>query len=567
MAPLGSPFNGRIDMARLLAVLVTAAAALAFASPALAATPFTAGSGTGHDLAVGSDGVGHLVWIRADAGEDDVFYCRVPAGGSACDGESIGLEFGDTGAPVPNSFGSAQVFAPVADKVVVLASCTQCGAGGLPDRTYRWASTNNGADFTGPVEIANGMMVDGQSGYLNSGDIALGVEATNFQAANSSVVTSAVFDMGGFGVSADPAVVPGPVASKAVHALHNNSDTIRYAVFNDPALPVTEADLNVQGNWDRLNTLSGPEPDNEETHLSSGGNGVLLSYLSTFGVGDVRVAFRRFDAGTDTFGSPVYVQGSSSVDLNGLDFPHHSQDAGNGIHFVWRTLHDGGRLRYIRSTDGGATFSAPANLALRESFQEPMVEAGMAGTGFAAWRTLGGEIRVVVIDPQPEPESGGGGPGGGGTSGDTSDPTVGGFSAADRTLVPGAGTVFTFTTSEAGQALLTFHKRVKGLKVRQRGRRRCVPRTRARLRRLRRSAGSRAEYRRLVRRRRCKAWKKVGRIRREVLAGQNSIVWDGRVAGRRLSPGLYEARLTVRDAAGNVSSAERLRFRVRRPRR
>jgi hypothetical protein len=555
----------------LAAVAAVSLVALACASPALGATPFTAGSGTGHDLAVGSDGVGHLVWIRVDGGEDDVFYCRVPAGGSACDGESIGLEFADVGAPVPNSFGSAQVFAPAANKVVVVASCTQCGAGGLPDRTYRWVSINNGVDFTGPFEIGNGLMVDGQAGYLNAGDITLGVEATNFQAADPVVVTSAVFDMGGFGVSADPAVVPGPTASKAVHAINNNSDTVRYAVFNDPGLlPVTEDELNLQANWDRLNTLSGAEPDNEETHLSTGGNGVLLSYLSTFSVGDVRVAFRRLDSGTDTFGSPVYVQGSSSVDLNGLDFPNHSQDAGNRIHFVWRTLHDGGRLRYIRSDDGGATFSAPANLALRESFQDPLVEAGAAGTGFAAWRTTGSDIRIVPIDPLPEPASGGGpgggGPGGGGSGSDTADPAVSGFGAGDSTLFPGRGTTFTFNSSEAGRAVLSFHKRVKGLKVRQRGRRRCVPRTRARLRRLRRSSGSPAAYRRALRRRRCKTWKKVGEIRRDVVAGRNEIVWNGRVAGRRLSPGLYQARLRITDAAGNVSRTESLRFRVRRRR-
>jgi hypothetical protein len=560
-------------MTRTLAVVAAVSiAALAGAAPALGATPFTAGSGTGHDLAVGSDGVGHLVWIRVDGGEDDVFYCRVPVGGSACDGESIGLEFGDGGAPVPDSFGTAQVFAPAANKVVVVASCTQCGAVvGTTDRTYRWASINNGVDFTGPVEIGNGLMVSGQAGYLNTGDITLGVDATNFQAADSAILTSAVFDMGAFPVSADPTVVPGPVASKAVHALNNNSGTVRYAVFNDPAAPpVTEAELNVQANWDRLNALSGAEPDNEETHLSSGGNGVLLSYLSRFSTSDVRVAFRRFDSGTDTFGSPTYVQGSNAVDLNGLDFPHQSQDAGNRIHFVWRTLHDGGRLRYIRSDDAGATFTAPANLALRESFLDPLVEAGAAGTGFAAWRTTGSDIRIVPIDPQAEPASGGGpgggGPGGGGAGGDTTDPTVGGFGIGDSTLFPGRGTTFAFNSSEAGRAVLSFHKRVKGLKVRQRGRRRCVPQTRQRLRRLRRAAGSRREYRRLLRQRRCKAWKKVGQIRREVLAGRNEIEWNGRVAGRRLSPGLYQARLRITDGAGNVSSTETLRFRVKRRR-
>jgi hypothetical protein len=556
---------------RIALVLATAAAAaLACASPALGATPFTAGSGTGHDLAVGSDGAAHLVWIRVDGGEDDVFYCRVPAGGTACDSESLGLEFGDVGAPVPNSFGSAQVFAPAANKVVVVASCTQCGAGGIPDRTYRWVSINNGVDFTGPVEVGNDMMVDGQAGYLNTGDITLGVEGTNFLAMDAAAITNSDFDLGDFPVSADPAAVPGPTASEAVHVLTNNSGTVRFAVFNDPALPVTEADLNTPGNWNDLNSLPGAEPDNSDTHLSTGGNGVLLSYLSTIAVGDVRVAFRRLDSATDSFGSPAYVQGANPVDSNGLAFPHHTQDAGNRIHFVWRTLHDGGRLRYIRSDDGGATFSAPANLALRESFQDPMVEAGPAGTGFAAWRTTGGDIRIVPIDPQPEPggSSDPGGPGGPGGSGgtDTTDPTVGGFSAGDRTLVSGAGTTFSFNSSEAGRAVLSFHKRVKGLKVRQRGRRRCVPQTRQRLRRLRRAAGSRREYRRLLRRRSCKAWKKVGEIRREVTAGRNEIVWNGRVAGRRLSPGLYQARLVITDAAGNPSRTERLRFRVRRRR-
>jgi hypothetical protein len=555
-------------MARLIAVLVTAAAALACAAPALGATPFTAGSGTGHDLAVGSDGFGHVVWIQNDGSEDDVAYCRVPPGASACDGESAVLEFADTTAANPDSFGSAQVLTPAPGKVVVVASCTQCGAGTIEDRTYSWVDLDNGASFPGPVEIGQDLMVAGQTGYLNTGDIFLGVEGTRFLAMNASVVTDVDFDIGGFGVSAHPAVVPGPAAGKAVHALTGNASTVRYAVFTDPVLPTTEADLNAPGNWDTLNPLAGAEADNEETHLSSGGNGVLLSYLSTFSATDVRVGLRTFNSGTNSFGPPAYLQGADAIDRNGLDFPHHSQDAGNGIHFVWRTLHDGGRLRYIRSEDGGATFSAPANLALGESFQDPLVEAGAEGTGFAAWRTTGGQIRVVVIDPQPEPPAGGG-PGGGGPGGgaDTSDPTVGGFGASDRTLAPGEGTEFTFTTSEAGQAVLTFHKRVKGLKVRQRGRRRCVPRTRARLRRLRRSAGSRAEYRQLVHRRRCKTWKRVGRIRREVLAGRNVVVWNGRVAGRRLSPGLYQVRLTVRDAAGNVSSAERLRFRVQRRRR
>jgi hypothetical protein len=556
-------------MTRSFTAALAAAAlmALASAAPALGATPFSAGIGTGHDLAVGSDGTGHVVWIRDDGTEDEVPYCRVPAGGSACDGESTVLEFEDTTLANPDSFGTAQVFAPAPNKVVVVASCTQCGtAGGTEDRTYRWTSTDNGVSFTPAVEVGNDLMVAGQTGYLNTGDVVLGVEGGLFLAMGLPGIDSSVFVLGGgFPFVYNPAVVPGPDAQTVVHAL-DDLDAVKYAVFSDPApAGITPEELNAPPNW-TSKLLPAPEGDNSETHLSSGANGVLLSYRY-FVPNNNRIALRRFDAATDTFGAPLYVEGTNSIDNNSADYPHHAQDGSGRIHVVWRSLHGGGRLRYTRSDDGGASFSPVANLATSESFQDPIVEASPAGTGFAVWSGIGtSPIRVVPIDPIFEPDPAAGGPGGPGGGADTTDPTVSGFGVSDRTLVSGAGATFRFNTSEAGRATLSFHKRVKGLKVRQRGRRRCVPQTRQRLRRLRRAAGSRREYRRLLRRRSCKAWKKVGEIRREVSAGRNEIVWNGRVAGRRLSPGLYQARLVITDAAGNPSRTERLRFRVRRRR-
>jgi hypothetical protein len=554
-------------MARSLAVLVTIAAALACASPALAATPFTVGTGYGHDLAVGTDGTGHVVWLTDEEPEDRVGYCRVPAGASTCDGESGFLDFPGTSAFSLND--DAQVFTPAPNVVVVLGSCFTCPTG-AQDHVYRWISTNNGADFSGPTDEGD-IALGGQSGYIDAAsDVILGTEGGLFQAMDDPVPSPDTLELslgGGGSFVYSPAVVYDPATDKAVHVI-NDLDTVKYAYLTD-ATP-TAAELNTSptaplaaNEWHTNNFLSSPEGDNDETHASAGPAGIFMTYR-VFVPGNSRVGLRRFDPVSNTFGAPVYADGENTVDNNSLDLPHHSQDAGGRLHFVWRSLYDGNRLRYTRSDDGGATFTAPGNLAVRETFIDPIVEAGPSGTGFAVWKGTGGsEIRVVVIDPQPEPATGGG-PGGGS---DTSDPTVGGFGASDITLTPGQGTEFSFTTSEAGQALMTFHKRVKGLKVRQRGRRRCVPQTRRRLRQLRRRAGSRAEFRRLVRRRRCRTWKKVGQIRREVLAGRNTIVWNGRVAGRRLSPGLYEVRLTVRDGAGNVSSVERLRFRVRRARR
>jgi hypothetical protein len=546
--------------------------ALASAAPALGATPFSAGIGTGHDLAVGSDGTGHVVWIRDDGTEDEVPYCRVPAGGSACDGESTILEFPDSTTDNPDSFGTAHVFAPAPSKVVVVASCTQCGTlGGVEDRTYRWTSLDNGMNFTAGVEVGQDLMVAGQTGFMTSGgaDVVLGVEGGLFLGMDPGIDDAEFSLGGGGGFVYNPAVVHGPTDHKVVHAI-DDLHAVKYAVFNDPGTPgIQAAELNAPANWDSK-LLPGAEGENSETHLSSGANGVLLSYRY-FVPNDNRVALRRFDGATDTFGAPLYVEGTNSIDNNSADYPHHAQDGSGRIHVVWRSLYGGGRLRYTRSDDGGVSFSPVANLATSESFQDPIVEAAPTGTGFAVWSGIGtSPVRIVPIDPQFEADpAGGGGPGGGGPGGgaDTTDPTVGGFGIGDSTLTPGAGTTFRFNSSEAGRATLSFHKRVKGLKVRQRGRRRCVPQTRARLRRLRRSAGSRAAYRRLLRQRRCKAWKKVGQIRREVLAGRNEIVWNGRVAGRRLSPGLYQARLVITDAAGNPSRTERLRFRVQRRRR
>jgi hypothetical protein len=351
---------------------------------------------------------------------------------------------------------------------------------------------------------------------------------------------------------------------RAVYAT-SDLDTVKYAYRAD-ATP-TPGELNNVANWQTERLLSGAEGDNDETALSSGPSGIFLTY-KWFVANDNRLGLRKFDPISNTFGGPMYVEGPDPIDNNSLDYPYHSQDGSGRIHVVWRTLHDDGRLRYTRSDDGGATFSAPANLAIKETFLDPIVEAASTGAGFAIWHggtSTSAAVRVVPIDPQPEPVAPAP-PGGGGVP-DTTAPTVGGLTVGDATLLPGQGTSFSFNSSEAGRAVLTVQKQVPGLRMRIRGRLRCVPQTRRRLRALRRLAGSDAAFRRLVRRRRCTAYKTIGSIRKTVGPGRNTIIFNGRIAGRRLRPGRYRAVLKVTDSAGNVSRVERIRFRVLRPRR
>ena len=86
-------------------------------------------------------------------------------------------------------------------------------------------------------------------------------------------------------------------------------------------------------------------------------------------------------------------------------------------------------------------------------------------------------------------------------------------------------------------AVLTIQKQVKGLKVTTRGRRRCVPQTRRRLRALRTSAGSDAAFRRLLRQRRCTAYKRIGSIRQTVSPGRNTIASTAGSPGAGCGPG------------------------------
>ena len=80
--------------------------------------------------------------------------------------------------------------------------------------------------------------------------------------------------------------------------------------------------------------------------------------------------------------------------------------------------------------------------------------------------------------------------------------------------------------------------------------------------RKRKARGNARTYRRLLKRSSCNGYRKVGRIKQRVTPGVNTIRFNGRVAGRKLSRGAYRAKLVVRNSGGQVSRAEVLRFRV-----
>ena len=128
-------------------------------------------------------------------------------------------------------------------------------------------------------------------------------------------------------------------------------------------------------------------------------------------------------------------------------------------------------------------------------------------------------VAAVVDLPQPP----GGGPGA-----DTTPPNVTRFRITrKRFRVGGLGTVIKWRQSEAGRDTISFERRVKG------------------------------------------RWRKVRRkMRFQATAGNHRLRFRGRFDLKHpLKPGRYRMTLTARDAAGNVSSPDRVRFTLLRKKR
>jgi hypothetical protein len=185
------------------------------------------------------------------------------------------------------------------------------------------------------------------------------------------------------------------------------------------------------------------------------------------------------------------------------------------------------------------------------------VEADVAGTD-----ALIACESVVFGAPGPVLPGGGAGGGPGGGSGAGADTTAPVFTArvravpsefvvnrrgaAETPVRAGArkGTTFRYALSEAATVTFAIKRRVPGRLVGGKCRRQTA---------LNRS------------RRRCIRLVGTGAFRTAGVAGPNRKRFSGRIGKRILRPGRYVARVSARDAAGNLSNASTTRFTVLRP--
>ena len=387
-------------MRRTPLLLSLVALALAPAA-ATAATPFTVGAGKAPRLAVDDAGSAHVVHIAEAASlsqPDAVGYCRVPPAGTACDVQTT-LQYPPSGEGAARG-NAPQVFTPSPGKVVVIGNCWSCAGGTVKERLVRWTSTDGGATFSGPVELTSPgdtgpgfTKRDGEGALLEAQGLFVGIGGDLLQAVPPGADT--VVDHSDFGPTYDSEVAHLPGTNRLVTAT-NDLEAISFTVFNGPSL--TADAINTEANWTAPTALAGAEPDVGESGLTSGPSGLYLSYRQ-FVPNDSRVGLRRFDPATGTFGAPTYLEADGAIDEASLDYPDAAQDGAGRVHAVWRTLHDGNRLRYTVSDTTGGTFAGPYSIAGDESFFHPEVAAAPDGSGFATW--LGEDqatVRVVAIE-------------------------------------------------------------------------------------------------------------------------------------------------------------------------
>ena len=159
------------------------------------------------------------------------------------------------------------------------------------------------------VEIGTGPETNGEGTWLDDVSIFVGPSAASVKAALVDGEPGVQFATGGLFVYG-PEVVRLSGTNKLV-AASNDLSVIKYGVFKGASL--TAAGINNVSNWEVDKTLTAAEPENTDSSLNSGPNGVYLTYRN-FIAGDNHLALRHFDPATNTFGPSTFIEGGDPIE-------------------------------------------------------------------------------------------------------------------------------------------------------------------------------------------------------------------------------------------------------------
>ena len=135
------------------------------------------------------------------------------------------------------------------------------------------------------------------------------------------------------------------------------------------------------------------------------------------------------------------------------------------------------------------------------------------------------------------------------------------------------GATISYTLSEAATVWLVMKKETKGLKLKQKGKKkkkRCVSNTKKNKRKLKNQIKSNHKKKKLskkklrseIRKANCTLYKNKGALARSGTKGKNKVLFSGRIGKRKLRRGSYRLVATATDSAGNTSKPKRKSFKI-----
>jgi hypothetical protein len=389
--------------------VVLGTAILAYAPGAMAATSFQVGTGGKPQVAVDANGTAHVVWQVTVSGADnadELHYCQVLPGATACTGEKVLV------APLDAIGRATYVFTTSDGRVIVetYRCCNTASTGPRPGN-YVFESSDGGQTFSAARQIGN---LDHQSdATFGPGNAISGANVAQHQQMPLTGAPASTFAELNTGF-------PG-IPTKAGIGIFNGTAPVQvitdgngHTEFNT----LTGANANSSGSWSAPNTLT---PTGDDPVVAGGPSGLVLLYLVGDPAAGRTFVARKFD-GT-TFGPPVNVTEKGDPIFADL----YADPVSGTFHAFWTDNGDSpNELRWSHSADG-LTWSAPQTVLSGTEADDAFnlrVAAGPDGKGLAVWDQNGdsGQVRAVPLIPA----SGGGD----GTDGSASAPsdtvTVGG---------------------------------------------------------------------------------------------------------------------------------------------
>lgn len=326
--------------------LLASCSLLTLTAPALAGTDAPLGQGRAPDVVVTDDGTAHVAWrVDIPGAADAVQYCVVPRGAGACaqtvtlpspDGDLFGLDL------VAGEPGTLTLVAQGATRNLQLSWALP----GLPSAAAFKPAGSGVAIADGAVaHVGGGLFVAASPARVQAftaGGEEPGGQFATLGTSFSTPTTGAVGIDGG---------VPVHVAADGDH-----TESFRYT----GPLPATVGSLSAQASWSGPTAIA---PALSEPTLAGGASGLQL-----FGAASPQ-GFPSRPRIAAVGGTPRDVQKRADA-----VFEHtFAQHAATGrLYAAWRVNDpDGGRIRFVKSVDGGTSWSRLGDL----------VQAAIGGSG------------------------------------------------------------------------------------------------------------------------------------------------------------------------------------------